>query len=372
MINLSKQSIDRNDLKKIREVFLSGKVARGKNIINFEKKISKYTGCKYAVAVNSASSALLLAYSVLLNKKNKITWTTPITFISTISSSMHLGSKVDFVDVGHDFNINIKSLENKLKKSKKKDIPTVLTSVHLRGIPTDQDKLMNLKKKYNFKIIEDASHSLGAEFKSEKVGSCRWSDMTILSFHPSKSITTAEGGMILTNNLNYYHKLSLLRNNGIKKNKNSPWNYRYDSIGYNFWMNEFQAALGISQLKKLDRLIKMRKNKADYYDAQLKNTDFYVNSKYLNKKSSYHLYVIKCKNKIIKNKMMKYLFKKGIETATHYTALNLQPFFLKHKFKNQKLENAERYTNSHLSIPIYPDITKKKQDYIINCILNFK
>ena len=217
MINLSKQSIDQNDLKKIREVFLSSKITRGKNILNFEKKISNYTGCKYAVAVNSASSALLLAYSVLLDKKNKITWTTPITFISTISSSMHLGSKVDFVDVGEDFNINLKSLENKLKKSKKKNIPTVLTSVHLRGIPTDQDRLMYLKKKYNFKIIEDASHSLGAEFKSEKVGSCRWSDMTILSFHPSKSITTAEGGMILTNNLNYYQKLSLLRNNGIKK-----------------------------------------------------------------------------------------------------------------------------------------------------------
>ena len=213
---------------------------------------------------------------------------------------------------------------------------------------------------------------MGAKFKNEKVGSCKWSDISILSFHPSKSITTAEGGMVLTNNYNYYKSLILLRNNGITKQKNSPWKYKYYSIGYNFWMNEFQAALGISQLKKLDTLIKMRKKKAFYYDNKFKNTDFYVKSDYVDKKSSYHLYVIKCKNKFKKDKIMKYLFNKGVETTTHYAALHLQPYFLKFKFNKKILKNSENYSNRFISIPIYPDLTKKKQDYIVNTILNFK
>ena len=371
MINLSKQSIASREKKIFSKVLQSGKITRGKYIEEFEKKVCKYTKSKYAVAVNSASSALFLAYSVFL-KKNDIVWTSPVTFISTISGAIHLGSKIDFVDIGKDFNIDPLILQAKLKKTKRKKLPSVVTTVHLRGVPADQDKIAILSKKYNFKVIEDASHSFGASYKNQNVGSCKWSDMTILSFHPSKSITTGEGGMILTNNLFYYRKLLLLRNNGIIKNVKQPWKYKYFSIGHNFWMNEIQAALGISQLNKLNTLISKRKKISKYYDSKLNQTSYFVNSQYVNKSNSYHLYLLKCRNKQTKSRFMEYLKKKGVETTTHYISLHLQPFFKSYKLNKKLLKNSETYTNHYFSIPIYPDLKKKKQDYIIKCILNFK
>jgi len=373
MISLSRQFLDKVDHKFVLKALKSERLTRGNYVKKFEKEICRYTGCKYAVSLNSGSSALMIAYKALDIKKNDIVWTSPITFVSTLSSSLHFGAKYDFVDIGSDFNLSSDHLLKKLKNLKKIFFPKVVTPTHLRGFPTDQDKIYKLKKKYKFKIIEDASHSLGATYKNEKVGSCKWSDITVLSFHPSKSITTGEGGMLLTNNKKYYDKACLFRNNFIKKSLTSNIDYRFDSIGFNFWMTEIQAALGLSQLKKIKKILSLRKKVSDYYDKKLINSDYYVKNICKNKVSSNHLYLICCKSLKHKESLCIFLKRKGIETTTHYPPLYQQPFLkLKKNEFSKKFSNSDKYYKHYLSIPISAVLTKKKQDYIIKNILNFR
>lgn len=371
MINLSKQSLCNKDIQSVLNALKSNKITRGSAVVNFEKAICKYTGCKYAVAVNSASSALLLSYRALGLKEKEIIWTTPITFVSTLTSALHLGANFDFVDVGEDFNLDFNFFKKKLLFTRKKLRPSILTNVHLRGLPTDQEKFFNLKKKFKFKILEDASHSLGGSYRKSKVGSCKWSDITVLSFHPSKTITTGEGGMILTNKKKYYKLLLLLRNNFIDKDrKNSSFEYEFKDIGYNLWMNDIQASLGLSQLKKINFLLKKRKEKVKIYDVFFKETKFFVKSSFKDKKSSNHLYLINCQSYKNKINLMKKLLNAGIETTTHYPLLHKQKFVA--KFKKDKfndMPNSEKYSKSYLSIPIFPDLTKKEQIYIVKNIL---
>lgn len=371
MINLSKQSLCNKDIQSVLNALKSDKITRGLAVANFEKAICKYTGCKYAVAVNSASSALLLSYRALGLKEKQIIWTTPITFVSTLTSALHLGANFDFVDVGEDFNLDFNFFKKKLLSTRKKLRPCILTNVHLRGLPTDQEKFFNLKKKFKFKILEDASHSLGSSYRKSKVGSCKWSDITVLSFHPSKTITTGEGGMILTNKKKYYKLLLLLRNNFIDKDrKNSSLEYEFKDIGYNLWMNDIQASLGLSQLKKINFLLKKRREKVKIYDAFFKDTKFFVKSSFKDKKSSNHLYLINCQSYKNKINLMKKMLNAGIETVTHYPLLHKQKFIA--KFKKDKfndMPNSEKYSKSYLSIPIFPDLTKKEQIYIVKNIL---
>jgi len=375
VINLSRQSLCQKDIQSVLSTLKSNKITRGSSVINFEKAICKYTGCKYAVAVNSASSALLLAYKVLGLKPKEIVWTTPVTFVSTLTSALHLGANFDFVDIGKDFNLDFELFKKKLLSTKKKFRPNILTNVHLRGLPTDQEKFFKLKKKFNFKIIEDASHSLGGSHKKNKVGSCKWSDIAVLSFHPSKTITTGEGGMILTNKKEYYKLLLLLRNNFIDKDsRQSSFEYEFKDIGYNFWMNDIQASLGLSQLSKINFFLKKRTEKAKIYDALFKGTKFFVESNFKDKKSSNHLYLINCQSYKNKIHLMGKLRNVGIETTTHYPLLYKQKFiakFKKEKFKFKKTPNSEKYSKSYLSIPIFPDLTKKEQVYIVKNILKY-
>ena len=380
-IPYSRQKVDKEDIDSVTRVLRSDFLTQGPKSVEFEKKLSVYTGAKYVSAVNSATSGLYLACRALGLKKNDYAWTTPNTFVSSANCIINCGAKVDFVDIDKDtFNIDIELLEQKLKKTPKKKIPKIIIPIHFAGCPYDQKKLFYLSKKYKFKIIEDASHAIGAKNNSYKVGNCKWSDFVIYSFHPVKIITTGEGGAVLTNNKDLFEKVNILRTHGItrnpqfmKKNNKSYWYYEQIDIGYNFRISDIHAALGISQLKKINKFIKNRNFIASCYKKILK--DLPVKLQKINKKciSSYHLFIIKMTDAgNIKNydKIFNYLRKKRIYVNLHYLPVHKQPYYKKIKYlKNKKFKISEKYSKSALSLPIYPGLSKKNILYIYK---NFK
>ena len=278
MIPYSRQQIDNKDIKSINKVLKSKFITQGSQINIFEKKICIKVDSKYGVAVNSATSALHISCLALGLKKKEYLWTVPNTFIASANCGLYCGARIDFVDIDEDtFNISIEKLKKKLILAKKnKKIPKIIVAVDFGGNPYDHKTLYELSKKYKFKIITDASHSLGSRYKNYKVGNCKWSDITVFSFHPVKPITTAEGGIAVTNNKILYDKLKILRNHGIsrdvkkyKKKINHKWYYEQIDLGFNYRMNELQAALGISQLKKLDSFNLKRNKIAKIYKKKI-------------------------------------------------------------------------------------------------------
>ena len=383
MIPYSRQYIDLADIKAVVKTLKSKFITQGKNIDKFEKTISKYTNCKYSVAVNSATSALHIACLALGLKKNDYLWTVPNSFVASANCALYCNANIDFVDIDiNNFNISIESLENKLVIAKKNGkLPKIVVPVHLGGQPTNQEKIWKLSKKYNFKIIEDASHSIGASRNNQKVGSCKWSDITVFSFHAVKIITTAEGGMALTNDKNFNNKMRLLRSHGItrdkkifiNKNKNA-WNYEQQVLGYNLRMNEIQAALGISQMKKINKFIKKRNDIAKIYLKNLKDLPLDFQKIENGNISSYHLFIIKLKftnKKINQTKLYNFLKKNKIETNLHYFPIHLQPFYGNIGFKKNEYINSENYSSTVLSIPIYYSLEVKTQMKIIKIIRKF-
>jgi UDP-4-amino-4,6-dideoxy-N-acetyl-beta-L-altrosamine transaminase len=376
MLSYSKQFINEEDIVAVVKVLKSKTLTKGKKIIEFENKISKFVKSKYAIAVSSASAALHLSCMALQLKKNEIFWTVPNTFVATATCGIHCGALVDFVDIDPlTKNISIKDLENKLKKTKKNKLPKIIIPVHFGGQPTDQEAIYDLSKKYKFRIIEDASHSLGAKRFNERVGSCKWSDLTVFSFHPVKPITTAEGGVITTNNFDYYKKLKHLRDHGIYREKISKkkghWYYEQRYLGFNYRLNELQAALGISQLKKLNIFNNYRNNAAKFYFDKLKKTGLKLPVIKKNNKSSFHLFSISFDKKKIKNnyqKIYKKFIKKGIFTNLHYLPVHLHPFYKKMGFKKGDFPNAEEHAKTSFSLPLYYGIKKIDQLKVIKCI----
>ena len=380
MIPYSKQSISYDDIKEVTKVLKSKFLTQGNILDKFEKKISKYVGSKYAVAVSSASAGLHISCLVLNLKKNDILWTVPNTFIASASCGLHCGAKIDFVDIDKKTkNISIEKLVEKLKMSKKKNLlPKILIPVHFAGQPTLQEKIYNLSKKYNFKIIEDASHSLGSKRLKNKVGNCKWSDLTVFSFHPVKPITTAEGGIITTNTKKYYEDLKILRNHGILRDQRklkikSHWYYEQVKLGFNYRMNEIQAALGISQLKKLNLFNDFRNKAAAFYLKNLK--DLPINLPKIDKDnlSSFHLFVINFDETKVKqtyDSIFRKLREKKIGVNLHYLPVHLHPIFKKFGFRKGDFPVSEEHSRTAFSIPLYYKITKKEQLKVISVLKN--
>ena len=279
MIPYSRQQISQIDVKNVIRVLKSKLITQGKKVEEFENKLANFCKSKFAVTTNSATSALHISCISLGLSKNDYLWTVPNTFVASSNCALYCGAKVDFVDIDPiTNNISIHELKRKLKISKLKNkLPKILVVVHFGGHPCNLKEIKNLSKKYKFKIIEDASHALGAKYKNEKIGSCKYSDVTVFSFHPVKSITTAEGGSALTNNKKLYENMSMLRTHGITKDKkkfknkknSDPWYFEQQLLGFNYRMNEIEAALGISQLKSLNSFIKKRNKIAKIYDKHL-------------------------------------------------------------------------------------------------------
>ena len=380
MISYSKQFISNKDIEAVKKVLKSNYLTQGTKVPIFEKKIRKYVGAKYATAVSSASAALHLSCIALGLKKNDYLWTVPNTFIASATCGLHCGAKIDFVDINEDdHNISIAELEKKLKiAKKKKKLPKILVTVHFSGLPVNQDKIYILSKKYGFKILEDASHALGAKYKREKVGSCKWSDMTVFSFHPVKPITTAEGGVITTNNKKYFQQVAKLRTHGITKNLSDlkkkikkKWYYEFQNLGFNYRMSEIHAALGISQLDKLDKFLIKRNKIALRYLKKMKLLNFILPSKNKYKYSTFHLFVIKIDFNRIKlsyDKVFDKLISKGLHVNLHYLPVHLHPYFKKLGFKNGDFPISEKYSKCAISIPIYYQMSNKTQDKVINVL----
>ena len=379
IIRYSTQVISKDDVSSVSKALKSSFITEGPLINNFEKKLTNYTKSKYATIVNSASSALIIACGALGLKKNDFLWTSPISFVSSANCAFFYNAKVDFVDINQNsFNLDVNQLELKLSKAKKqKKLPKIIVVVHLGGNPCDMKKIKRLSKKYKFSVIEDASHALGANYKNIKIGNPKYSDLSILSFHPVKMITTGEGGALMSNDYNLDKKIKSLRSHGIVRekkylvNKKLPkWYYEQKYLSSNYRMTAFQAALGISQLKKIDKFTKERNNLAGIYEKKLKklNIKFQLIDK--NNKSSRHLFIILVDKKI-RNKLYFYLEKNKIQTNLHYIPIYRHPYYKKFRFNKKNYKNSERYYEEALSIPLHCNISRKEQNYVINKIEYF-
>ncbi len=380
MIPYSKQTIDASDIKEVVKVLRSDFITQGPKVLEFEHKISNFCGAKFAISTNSATSALHVACLSLGLKKGDTVWTSPNSFVASSNCALYCGAKIDFVDIDlATHNLCPIKLEEKLKKIKNKNkLPKLVIVVHMAGLPCDMKKIFRLSKIYNFKIIEDASHALGARYFRDLVGNCRYSDATVFSFHPVKIITTGEGGIITTNNKKFANKCKLIRTHGINKDKNhflskdpSPWHYEQIYLGLNYRMSDISAALGISQLRKVEKFIKKRNIIAQKYNELLKDLPMQLPFQNSNYYSSYHLYIISLKVELLKKSHREIfidLQKKGLGINLHYAPIHLQPYYRKLGFKKGMFPNAENYASRAISIPIYPSLSEKDLKKVINII----
>jgi len=374
-IPYNKQKIYKEDIKSLIKVLKSDYLTQGPLIKQFEKKISDFVGSKYSCATNSATSALHVSCLSLNLKPGDELWTVPNSFVASSNCGLYCGAKIDFVDINKDnFIIDVDKLEKKLTKK----VPKILVTVHLGGQPPQQEKIWKLAKKYKFFVIEDASHSLGASRGREKVGSCKWSDITVFSFHPVKMITTGEGGIATTNNSEIFNSLKMFINHGITRERNRLrkknlgfWYYEQQYLGFNYRMNELSAALGISQLKKLKYFVKKRNDLAKNYKKLLKDVPVKVQKIIDRNTSSYHLFIVLLDIKNIKrnyNYIFNLLRKKGVMINLHYRPIHLQPYYKKIGFKQGDFPIAEDYGRSAISLPLYIDLSLNEQKKIIGIL----
>lgn len=370
MINFipyGKQSIDEDDINSVVEVLKSDFLTTGPKIKEFEDKLCRYTNTKYCVAVANGTAALHLASLVLLNKCDKVI-TTPNSFVATSNSILYVEAIPIFVDIQEDGNIDLDLCEEELKKDS--SIKAIYV-VNFSGNIVNQKKLKYLKETYKIKILEDCAHSLGATFEGIKAGSCENSDCSILSFHPVKHITTGEGGAITTNSKEVYEKLLELRAHGIKRLPEfAPWYYEMHSLGFNYRITDMQAALGISQLKKLDSFIKRRKEIALRYDEAFFNSIVKPLYSFTNN-SSYHLYVVKVyfsKLNISKVELFNKMREKKIGLQLHYIPINKQPYYKSFGYGNEDTPIMNRYYDECFSLPMYSSLSNEEQEYVIKTL----
>ena len=383
MINYSKQSISNKDILAVNKVLKSNFLTQGPMVTKFENEIKKITKSKFAVAVNSATSALHLSCLALGLKKGDWLWTSANSFVASSNCALLCGAKVDLIDINLlDYNIDILKLKQKLKIAKRKNkLPKIVMPVHFAGRPCNMKEIYKLSLKYKFKIIEDASHALGSKIYGKPIGNCKYSSVCVFSFHPVKNITTAEGGMLTTNNKRLFNTANMLRTHGINKDKSffrnkkaPPWFFEQILLGFNYRMNDLEAALGISQVKKLNSFLLKRNRISKTYNLKLKKTGLILPK--IDKKifNAFHLYPVRLPAGNEKQKRLslyEFLKKKGINTNVHYIPIYQHPYYKKIGFKVKNFPNCEKYYNSSLSLPVYPDLNKKQLNKIVKLIRKF-
>ena len=380
IISYGKQSIDSSDIAEVVKVLKTDWITQGPKIDEFENALAKYCGSKYAVCVSSGTAALHLACLAVRLGKGDEAITTPMTFLATPNSILYTGARPVFADINYETaNIDPAEIKKKITSKTKAILP-----VHFAGFPCDMPEIYKIAKNNGLKIIEDACHALGAEYKHNskwiKVGSCKHSDMTVFSFHPVKHITTGEGGAVTTNNRKLYEKLCMLRTHGIYKNKKMSkekglWYYEMRALGYNYRITDFQCALGLSQLKKLNNCIKRRREIVNMYEKEFKNNKFFdlpVEKRYV--RSSWHLYQIKLKYKYInqKKELVKKLHKHGIRAQVHYIPVHTQPYY-RERFNTKwgDYPVAEDYYHKCLTIPLFPSLSNANVKKVIREINSY-
>jgi UDP-4-amino-4,6-dideoxy-N-acetyl-beta-L-altrosamine transaminase len=381
MIPYGRQNISEEDIKAVSDVLKSDFLTQGNAVPEFENKVSHYCNVNFAFAVNSATSALHISCLALDVGPNDIVWTSAVSFVASANCALYCGASIDFVDIdANTYNMCVKSLSAKLEQaSKSGKLPKVVIPVHLTGQPCEMKEIYELSKKYKFKIIEDASHAIGARYKNTKIGDCKYSDIAVFSFHPVKIITTGEGGMATTNDIKIAEKLSLYRTHGITKDESAmqnipdgPWYYEQIKLGFNYRMTDIQAALGISQMNRLDSFIQKRYQIFDRYNEYFKDLSL-IKTPWQNKdsRSSLHLYVIRVdnsKSKVDHNALFNYLRNNNIGVNIHYIPIYRHPFYSKLGFNFSDFPESEKYYSEAISIPIYPDLEEESQEFVYKLI----
>ena len=376
VIPYSRQLIDAADRRAILKVLKSDYLTQGPETELFESRIATFCNVKYSLALNSATSALHASCIALgINRKDTV-WTVPITFVASANCALYCGAQIDFVDIDpKTFCICPEKLEVKLKSYKllNKKLPSLLIVVHLAGQSCEMEKIYKLSKIYDFKIIEDASHALGSSYKGKMVGSCEYSDVTVFSFHPVKTITSGEGGIAVTNSKILAQKIEDFRSHGIVKNKdrwinksNAPWYYEQQSLGFNYRMSDIHAALGISQLNKIRQFASQRQKIRDKY---VKKLDRIVKIQEIRNDciTSNHLFIIRVEKSKHKAIFMD-LRKKGILVGLHYMPIHLNPFFKSIGFKEGLFPESENYAKEAISLPLYPNLSNIDFSFIIKSL----
>lgn len=380
MIRYGQQDINQADIDAVISVLKSVNLTQGPNIPQFEESVLAHTGARHAIAVNSATSALHIACLALDLGPGDWLWTTPNTFVASANCALYCGAQVDFVDIDpRTYNLCSYKLEEKLIAADKAGrLPKIVIPVHLTGQPCDMAAIHALSEKYGFRIIEDASHAIGGKYKGEPIGNGRYSDITVFSFHPVKIITTAEGGMALTNSDELATRLCLLRSHGITRDPalmtqpmDGPWYYQQVALGYNYRMTDLQAALGVSQMTRLEHYVSRRHQIAARYNQFLADLPITLPWQHPDSYSAYHLYVIRLQLDKIKAthlQVFEALRAKDILVNLHYIPVHTQPYYQQMGFKQGDYPEAESYYREAISIPMHPTLTAGDQDRVISVL----
>ena len=380
MIPYGKQTISPADIAAVTEVLQSDFLTQGNKVPEFERVLADYCGAAHAVAVNSATSALHLACLALGLGQGDVLWTSPITFTASANCALYCGAEVDFVDIDpRTLNLSVTALAEKLAQAQQQGrLPKIVVAVHLCGEPCDMAAIGELAQRYGFAVIEDASHAVGASYRDGKVGNCAYSDITVFSFHPVKIITTAEGGMALSNRPELAQKMSLLRSHGITRNademdgdSDGAWYYQQIDLGFNYRMTELQAALGISQMQRLDEFVARRHQLAQRYDALLADLPVGLPFRNPNNYSALHLYPVRVlpESGKTRKQVFDYLRENGIGVNVHYIPVPSQPYYRQRfGFQAGAFPHAEAYYAQAISLPMYFDLSEAQQDRVVQVL----
>jgi len=384
LIPYARQEISEEDCEAVLGVLRSEYLTQGPVVPQFEDAVATYCSVLHAVAVNSATSALHIACLALGLGRGDWLWTSPNTFVASANCALYCGAKVDFVDIdSRTYNMSVEHLQEKLEQAEKVcRLPKVVMPVHFAGQPCDMPAIHALSQKYGFKIIEDASHAIGASYNKIKVGSCIHSDVTVFSFHPVKIITTGEGGMAMTNDIDLENKMRILRSHGIVKDKklmhsrpdNEIWNYQQIGLGYNYRMTDIQAALGFSQMQRLDEFVSLRHKIAKRYDLAFEPLSLITPFQLPGTYSSYHLYPIRIneeKSGKTQREVYEFFWQMGVAANLHYIPVHRQPYYESKGFKPGDFPESENFHREVLSIPIYPDFPESLQAEVCRNLDNF-
>ncbi|TYQ28516.1 UDP-4-amino-4,6-dideoxy-N-acetyl-beta-L-altrosamine transaminase [Pseudanabaena sp. UWO310] len=376
-IPYGRQDINAADIQSVIEVLQSNWLTQGSAINRFEQAVADYCGVKYAIAVSSATAALHIACLAIGLGEHDYLWTSPNTFVASANCGLYCGAKVDFVDIDpHTYNLSIEALEQKLANASKNGcLPKILVPVHFAGQSCEMKKIAALSQQYGFHVLEDASHAIGGKYLGKAIGCCEYSDLAVFSFHPVKIITTGEGGMVLTNREDLYEKLIRLRSHGITRNpdlmqgeSHGAWYYQQLELGFNYRMTDIQAALGSSQMQRLEEFVSRRRFLAQRYNYLLQNLPITLPHQHPETESSWHLYVIRIHlDKISKThcQVFEELRQVGIGVNLHYIPVHAQPYYQKLGFKWGDFPRAEGYYKSVISIPLYYGLSDQDQDLVI-------
>lgn len=379
-IPYGRQEITQADIDAVTEVLQSDFLTQGPMVPRFEQSIATYCGAVHAVAVNSATSALHIACRALGLGSGDRLWTTPITFVASANCGLYCGAEVDFVDINPlTYNLSPEVLEQKLIEAEKTGtLPKVVVPVHLCGQSCEMEAIHRLSQRYGFKIIEDASHAIGGRYKDQPIGNCRYSDITVFSFHPVKIITTGEGGVALTNDKQLAERMELLRSHGITRDpalmtqqSHGPWYYQQIDLGFNYRMTDIQAALGVSQMDRLNLYVSKRHQLARRYDTLLGPLPVTVPWQHPDSYSGLHLYVIRLqldRTRRNHHEVFEYLRGQNIGVNLHYIPVHTQPYYQKMGFAAGMYPEAEQYYHEAISLPMFANLTEAEQNWVVEMI----